>query len=64
MSWRLEGPPQGVGATLVWNETPESEASRLWIVGIDRPDRIDMTLELGGSQAASWFELDEGQGGL
>lgn len=55
MSWRLEGPAQGVGATLVWNETPESQSSRLWIVGVDRPRRIDMKLELGGNEADGWF---------
>ncbi|NBB91570.1 MAG: hypothetical protein GVY32_00190 [Gammaproteobacteria bacterium] len=65
MSWRLEGePPRGVGATLVWQETPEAESSRLWIVGVDRPNRIDMKLELGGNEADSWFELVEGEGGL
>jgi len=55
MSWRLEGPVQGVGAALVWNETPDSEASRLGIVGIESPKRIDMKLELGGNEADSWF---------
>lgn len=65
MSWRLEGePPRGVGATLVWQETPEAEPSRLWIVGVDRPRRIEMKLELGGNDADSWFELVDGQGGL
>lgn len=57
--WRLEGPPQGVGATLVWRETPESEASRLWIVGMESPRRIDLELELGGSAIDSWFDLGD-----
>jgi hypothetical protein len=63
MEWRLEGPAQGVGATLVWHETPESEASRLWIVSTEAPRRIDMKLELGGTEADSWFEVVEGEGG-
>lgn len=57
MSWRLEGSPDEVGATLVWNETPESEPSRLWIVAVEPPQRVEMTLELGGNEADSWFEV-------
>lgn len=63
MSWRLEGPAEGVGATLVWNETPDSQANRLWIVGVERPRRIEMKLELSGNEADSWFEVIPGQGG-
>lgn len=63
IDWRLEGPAKGVGATLVWNETPESQASRLWIVGVDSPNRIDMQLELTGNEADSWFEVDSSPGG-
>ncbi|WP_376690935.1 SRPBCC family protein [Wenzhouxiangella sp. EGI_FJ10409] len=63
MTWRLEGPAEGVGATLVWKETPEAEASRLWIVGVERPRRVDMKLELGGNEADSWFEVSDGEGG-
>jgi len=63
ITWRLEGPSRGVGATLVWHETPESPANRLWIVGIERPQRIDLKLEIGGHEADSWFEvLSEGAG--
>lgn len=62
-TWRLEGPASGVGSTLVWNETPQSEASRMWIVGVDRPDRIDLELELSGNRAESWFELADAAGG-
>lgn len=64
MTWRLEGPPSGVGATLVWNETPQSESSRLWIVGVDRPRRIDLELELSGNSADSWFEVVDSEGGV
>ncbi len=63
MTWRLEGPEQGVGATLVWQETAEAEASRLWIVGVDRPRRVDMMMELGGSEAETWMEVADGDGG-
>lgn len=64
MDWRLEGPPQGVGATLVWHETPETEASRLWIVAVDPgSQRIDMQLELGGAEADSWFKVIDAPGG-
>lgn len=64
MSWRLEGPAQGVGAALAWKETPESEESRLWIVAVDEPRRIDMKLELSDNEADSWFEVAEGQDGV
>ncbi|WP_376696044.1 SRPBCC family protein [Wenzhouxiangella sp. EGI_FJ10305] len=64
MSWRLEGPSQGVGAALVWKETPEAEQSRLWVVAVDEPRRIDMKMELGGNEADSWFGVTEGQGGV
>jgi len=64
IAWRLEGPEQGVGATLVWRETPESEPSRLWIVGLEAPRRIDLKLELSGNEADSWFEVVPGEGGL
>lgn len=63
MKWRLEGSPQGVGATLVWRETPESRENRLWIVDVEAPARVDMKLELGGSQFDSWFGLDDAPGG-
>lgn len=59
MSRRLEGPSQGVGATLVWRDTPESEESRLWIVAMDPTRRIDMKLELGDSEFDSWFSIDD-----
>lgn len=64
MSWRLEGPAQGVGAALVWKETPEADESRLWIVHVNDSGRIEMKLELGGNEADSWFEAVEGQGGV
>jgi hypothetical protein len=64
MTWRLEGPATGVGATLVWNETPESRASRLWIVAVDRPRRIDLEVELSGNPADSWFEVTDAEGGV
>ncbi|WP_181918235.1 MULTISPECIES: SRPBCC family protein [unclassified Wenzhouxiangella] len=64
MSWRLEGPPQGVGAALAWKETPEANESRMWIVNVDDPRRIDMKLELSGNEADSWFGVAEGQGGV
>jgi len=62
-SWRLEGPAQGVGATLVWNETPEAKASRLWIVGVEPPRRVDMKLELSGNEADSWLAVVDAAGG-
>jgi len=58
MSWRLEGPSAGVGATLVWRETEAADESRLRIVGVEPSRRIDMVLELGDTEAESWFELE------
>lgn len=63
IDWRLEGPARGAGATLVWNETPEAQASRLWIVGVDPSRRIDMKLELTGNEADSWFKVVSDPGG-
>jgi hypothetical protein len=57
MSWRLEGPASGTGATLVWRETPEAAESRLRIVSVRAPERIDMALELADTRAESWFEI-------
>lgn len=57
MSWRLEGDPDDVGATLVWTETADSPSNRMWIVAKEPPRRIDMKLELAGNEADSWFEV-------
>lgn len=64
MDRRLESEETtGVGATLVWRESADAGASRLRIVGADRPERIDMLLELGDSEAESWFVVAEEAGG-
>lgn len=64
MDRRLEGEEAtGVGATLVWRESADAGASRLRIVGVDRPERIDMLLELGDNEAESWFAIADASGG-
>jgi hypothetical protein len=61
--YRLEGPPSGIGATLVWSDEDGSGAGRLWIVGVEAPNRIDMKMELGDSQVDSYFRIEpEGLG--
>jgi uncharacterized protein YndB with AHSA1/START domain len=57
MSWRLEGDPREVGATLVWSETADSASNRMWVVAKEPPRRIEMKLDLGESEADSWFEV-------
>ncbi|QKK02492.1 MAG: SRPBCC family protein [Pseudomonadota bacterium] len=61
--FRLEGPPAGVGATLVWDEARGDGGSRMWIVESRRPERIEMRLELGRSDADGWFELESAEAG-
>lgn len=63
VDYRLEGPSSGEGATLVWNEESEDGGGRLWIVSADAPDRVDLELELGGSEAESWFTIEPGDSG-
>ncbi len=56
--YRIEGPPSGVGATLVWSDEAGSGAGRLWIVGVSPNERIDMEMELGDSEVESYFRLE------
>lgn len=63
VDYRLEGPPSGEGATLVWNQESEGGGGRLWIVSADAPRKVDLDLELGESEAESWFTIEaEGNG--
>lgn len=63
MDWRLEGPDRGVGATLVWRETPESGESRLRIVGTTSPERVDLILEMADTEFENWFHVTPEAGG-
>ena len=56
--YRVEGPPTGRGATLVWSDEGGSGAGRLWIVDTDRPWHIDMRLELGEVESESFFRIE------
>lgn len=56
--YRLEGPPSGVGATLVWREAFEGGASRMWITAVDRPRQIEFQLELGDNDADGYFTIE------
>ncbi len=61
--YRIEGRPSGVGAILTWSDEGGSGQGRLSIVAMDPPDRIDMRMELGESEADSYFLLEpEGLG--
>lgn len=57
-AFRLEGPPAGVGATLVWREATEAGASRMWITAVDPMRRIDFDLEFGDNEAEGWFVIE------
>ncbi len=57
-AYRLEGPPSGVGATLVWREGADAGASRLWITAVEAPRRIDYELEFGDNEAEGWFRVE------
>lgn len=63
MAWHLEGPPRGVGATLVWRETPETGESRLRIVATTPPERVDLALEMGEVEFDNWFRITPDEGG-
>ena len=56
--YRIEGPPSGVGATLIWSDEHGSGAGRLWIVGMTPNQRIDMAMELGDSEVDSYFLIE------
>jgi len=61
--YRIEGRPAGIGATLAWSDEGGSGEGRLWIVAMDPPRRIDMRMELGESEAESYFLVEpEGLG--
>jgi uncharacterized protein YndB with AHSA1/START domain len=57
-AFRLEGPPSGVGATLVWRQATEAGASRMWITAIEPGRRIDFDLEFGENEAQGWFIIE------
>ncbi len=59
---RLEGPPAGAGATLVWADESGSGGGRMWIVSVVPPRRIDLGLELGEMEAEGYFRIDEAAG--
>lgn len=63
MDWRLEGPESGVGATLVWKETPEADESRLRIVGTTPSERVDLALEMADTEFENWFQITPEGGG-
>ncbi len=52
---RFEGLPGEVGSTLVWSDQRSGADGRMWIVGLSRPDRIDLDLELGENEAEVYF---------
>lgn len=55
MDLRIEGPPSGIGSTLVWSDRRSDRGGRLWIVSLSRPERIDLDLELGDNEAELYF---------
>ncbi len=57
MDLRIEGPPSGIGSTLVWSDRRSDRGGRLWIVGLSRSERIDLDLELGENEAELYFLL-------
>lgn len=61
--YRLEGPPSGVGATLVWSDEAGSGGGRLWIVAVDPPRRIHLQMELGETEAAGYYLIEAASGG-
>ncbi|TVS12317.1 MAG: hypothetical protein EA419_05125 [Wenzhouxiangella sp.] len=60
--FRLEGPPAGTGATLVWSGESDGGGGRMWIVSVSPPQRIDLALELGETEAEGYFLIDESAG--
>lgn len=57
-TFRIEGPPAGVGATLVWREGTEAGTSRMRIVAVEPSRRIDFDLEFGDNDAEGWFLIE------
>jgi len=57
-SFRLEGPPSGAGATLIWREGADAGASRMWITALERPRRVEYDLEFGENDAEGWFLIE------
>lgn len=57
-AYRIEGPPAGVGATLIWREASEAGTSRMRIATLDPYRRIDFDLEFGDNHAEGWFLIE------
>jgi hypothetical protein len=59
--YRFEGPEQGIGATLVWSD--QAGGGRLWITDTVAPSAVDLQMELGETQTASYFRIQTVDGG-
>lgn len=53
---RIEGPPAGIGSTLVWEDA--RGGGRLWIVGLSGLERVEMQLERGDNEAEMVFLIE------
>ncbi len=61
--YRLEGPAEGPGATLVWSDEKGSGAGRLQIVASRPFSAINLVMELGETEADSFYRLQPGSEG-
>ena len=61
--YRVEGPEQGVGSTLVWSDEDGSGAGRLQIVESRPFEAIDLQMELGDTEADTFYQLEPGSEG-
>ena len=57
-AFRIEGPPAGVGATLIWREGTEAGTSRMRITAVEPDRRIEFDLEFGTNDAEGWFQIE------
>ncbi|HMA98556.1 MAG TPA: SRPBCC family protein [Wenzhouxiangella sp.] len=55
-NYRFEGPESGVGATLVWSD--QAGGGRLWITDVVPGLAIDLQMELGETQSATYFRVE------
>jgi len=73
-SYRLEGPPQGPGAALVWtdglgageggDEPSGGEAGRLRISSNRPPERVDLRMELGETESEQVLQIEPAETGV
>lgn len=57
--FRFERPGSGIGSSMSWIEPRSGRSGRLWVVGLNRLNSIEMQLELGEVESDMSFRIEQ-----